>query len=155
MTDYLMKSWRNTKEMPLLLRLLCQGGMVVAPIFLCFLLLPITGWTVNGRTMSYAELWKSGAGVALGVFLVLLLFGTWGLAARNSGTRWALVLAPVAPYAVLVIFPWSSQVSSESLSAYTITSAIVTGLVIYGCLFHLQSVRRYLERSDVGEKSSA
>jgi hypothetical protein len=139
-----MKWWRNTKEMPFLLRLFCQGGMAVAPILLCFVLLPVTDWTVNGRTMSYVDLWKSGAGVSMVVFLTLLLVGTWGLAARNPRSRWALVFAPVAPYAILLVFPWSSQFSSESTSGDILAQAIVAGAIIYACLFHLQAVRKYL-----------
>src|SRR5262245_970431 len=154
MTGHLMKYWRNTREMPLLLRLLCQGGMVGTPILLFFLLVPITDWTVNGRPMSYAELWESGAGFSMATFIALLLVGTWGLAARNPATRWALVLAPVVPFAVLLVFPWSSQFSAESLSLELFAQAVVTGGVIYACLFHLRAVRRYLDRQDVGQASA-
>src|SRR5438309_1795592 len=56
--------WRNTKDLPFPLDMLCQGAMVAGPVLLVFLVLPIVEWTVNGRQMSYAELWKSGAGLA-------------------------------------------------------------------------------------------
>src|SRR5438034_6471454 len=68
------------------------------PVLFVFVVLPIVEWTVNGRPMSYAELWKSGAGLAFGLFLFLLMIGAWGLAARNLRSRWALVAAPTAPY---------------------------------------------------------
>ena len=90
--------WRNTKDLPFPLDMLCQGAMVAGPALLVFLVLPIVEWTVNGRPMSYAELWKSGAGLAFGLFLFLLMIGAWGLAARNLRSRWALVAAPTAPY---------------------------------------------------------
>jgi hypothetical protein len=75
--------WRNTKELPFPLDMLCQGAMVAGPILLVFLVLPIVEWTINGRQMSYAELWKSGAGLAFGLFLFLLMIGAWGLAAQS------------------------------------------------------------------------
>ena len=90
--------WRNTKDLPFPLDMLCQGAMVAGPVLFVFLVLPIVEWTVNGRQMSYAELWKSGAGLAFGLFLFLLMIGAWGLAARNLRSRWALVAAPTAPY---------------------------------------------------------
>src|SRR5262245_52347499 len=93
--------WRNTSEMPFLLRQLCQGGMVAGPILLIFLCLPIFEWTVNGRRVSYSELWLSGSGVAFALFVSLVAVGCWGLAARRPASRWALVLAPVAPYVTI------------------------------------------------------
>jgi len=94
-----VKRWRrNTKDLPFPLDMLCQGAMVAGPVLFVFLVLPIVEWTVNGRQMSYAELWKSGAGLAFGLFLFLLMIGAWGLAARNLRSRWALVAAPTAPY---------------------------------------------------------
>src|SRR5713101_6495150 len=54
--------WRNTNDLPFPLDMLCQGAMVAVPILFVFVVLPIVDWTINGRQMSYAELWKSGAG---------------------------------------------------------------------------------------------
>lgn len=34
MTSRLVTYWRNTEEMPAVLRILCQGGMIVGPVFL-------------------------------------------------------------------------------------------------------------------------
>ena len=41
--------WKNTKQMPLVLGVLCQGGMVVAPLVLLLVALPLTDWEVDGR----------------------------------------------------------------------------------------------------------
>jgi hypothetical protein len=75
-------TWKNTKGMPFLLRMYCQGAMVVAPLILFFLAVPLFDWTVNDRPVSYTELWSSGAGVTIGGCLMLVGLGGWGLAAR-------------------------------------------------------------------------
>ena len=141
----LARWWANTKEMPLVLRLLCQGGMIVSPIFIVLLLVPFIDWDINGRPMSYIEIWTSGAGLSICAFLVLVMVGTWGLAARNAKSRWVLVLAPLAPCAVLLL-PWRSQFATESLAIGTVTQLILGAAVIYICLFHLKIVRKYFER---------
>ena len=133
--------WQNTKSMPFLLRLLSQGAMVAAPILLLFLVLPITEWEINGHRVSYAELWFSGQGVAIAAPLALVAAGAWGLAARNSASRWLLVLSPVAPYLILAILP---ATPSESLTPDVIASAALTAAVFYFCLFRLRAVREYL-----------
>ena len=129
--------WRNSKEMPFLLRMLCQGGMIAGPLLLLFLIVPVAPWTVNGKAVSYAELWGSGAGVSAALFIGLITLGTWGMAARKSWTRWALVLAPILP---VVPFPKSML---PDLGLLLLNSAL-TGAVIYVCLFHIKSVRQYL-----------
>ncbi|MGH8164690.1 MAG: hypothetical protein ACREP1_10185, partial [Rhodanobacteraceae bacterium] len=73
-------AWRNTKEMPSLLRIYCRAAMVVAPLILIFLFYPLQEWNVNGKTMSYREFWSSGVGVSLGILIVLIAIGGWGLA---------------------------------------------------------------------------
>src|SRR5438477_11449495 len=94
--------WRNTKDLPFPLDMLCQGAMVAGPVLLVFLVLPIVEWTVNGRQMSYAELWKSAAGLASGLLLFLLMIGAWAFAARTLTSRWALVAAPAGRYVAMV-----------------------------------------------------
>ena len=137
----LSEYWQNTKSMPFLLRLLSQGAMVAAPILLLFLVLPITEWEINGHRVSYAELWFSGQGVAIAAPLALVAAGAWGLAARNSASRWLLVLSPVAPYLILAILP---ATPSEPLTPDVIASAALTAAVFYFCLFRLRAVREYL-----------
>src|SRR5437016_12448917 len=101
----IVESWSaSTVDLPFPLDMLCQGAMVAGPALLVFLVLPIVEWTVNGRQMSYAELWKSGAGLAFGLFLFLLMIGAWGLAARNRTSPWVLVAAPAPPYVAPVPF---------------------------------------------------
>lgn len=146
--------WKNTKEMPFLMRLLCQGGMVAGPILLFFLLAPIADWTVNGRRISYGELWSSGAGASFALFIALIILGSWGLAARKPISRWAVVLAPVAPYAVLLAFP-NSWLTADSISVSVLMQAFIAAALMYFCLFHLKGIRRYLERSSTNDEKSA
>src|SRR5215217_5104492 len=108
--------WRNTKEMPFPLSMLCQGGMVVAPTFLILLGFPLVEWEIDGRNMSYAELWSSGEGGAIVVSLALVSVGVWGIAARNRVSRWLLVLSPVVPYFLLAMFPGAPTVPSEPIA---------------------------------------
>jgi hypothetical protein len=116
--------------------------MVVGPILFVFLVLPIVDWPINGRQMSYAELWKSGAGLAFGLFLFLITIGAWGLAARNLRSRWALVAAPTAPYVASLPFLNSELLSTEDVW-FGILGGLVMGAIMYACLFHLPAVRRY------------
>jgi len=115
--------------------------MVAAPILLLFLGLPGTEWEIDGRFVSYAELWSSGDGAAIATFLTLVGGGAWGLAARSSVSRWLLVISPVAPYVVLAIFPASS---ANQISFFVVVSAILTAAVIYVSLFRLVAVSDYL-----------
>jgi hypothetical protein len=149
-TGRIMTYWQNTKSMPFLLRLLTQGAMVAAPILLLFLVLPITEWEVNGRSVSYAELWSSGEGAAIAVSLALVAAGAWGLAARNSASRWLLISSPLTPYVVLALFPTSPTSSFESIGAEVIASAVLTAAAFYFCLFHLRAVREYFDIKGVG-----
>lgn len=134
--------WRNTKDLPFPLDMLCQGAMVAGPIMFVFLVLPIVGWTINGRQLSYAELWKSGAGLAFGLFLFLITIGAWGLAARNPGSRWALVAAPTAPYIASVPFLHFGLLSTEEVR-FGLLGGLLMAAIAYACLFHLPAVRRY------------
>jgi len=73
--------------MPAVLRVLCRGGMVAPPILLVFLLIPIFQWEVDGREISYAELWHSGAGLVMATSMLLLAAGAWGSAGRMGWAR--------------------------------------------------------------------
>lgn len=134
--------WQNTKSMPFLLRMLSQGAMIAAPLLLLLLVLPITEWDINGRTMSYAELWSSGAGPLIAITLVLVAAGTWGLAARSRASRWVLVFSPLVPYFILAVIPASP---SESIMTDGVVSVVATSAVLYYCLFRLESVREYID----------
>jgi hypothetical protein len=147
--------WRNTKDLPFPLDMLCQGAMVVSPILFMFLVLPIVDWTINGRQISYAELWRSGAGLAFGLFLFLIIIGAWGLAARNLRSRWALVAAPTAPYIASVPFLNSGLLSTEDVW-FGILGGLLMAAIAYACLFHLPAVRRYFAGSrDAHDRHSA
>ena len=139
--DTLRTYWNNTKEMPFLLRVLCQGGMFAGPILLVFLALPIADWTFNGKRMSYSELRSSGVGLVMLVFIGLVIVGTWGMAARQPTSRWALVLAPLVPIILALAFPQLR--STVPLDPVFFLQVLVTPAIIYGCLFHLASIRKY------------
>lgn len=141
--------WNNTKELPFPIGILCQGGMVAGPILLAFLVLPIMDWTINERQMSYGELWTSGAGFVVALFVLLVMVGAWGLAARNPTSRWALVAAPIAPYVASMPLPKSGLMSADDV-LLGILSGLFTAAIIYGCLFHLPGVRRYLSSTARG-----
>ena len=136
--------WRNTKNMPQLLRMLCQGAMVAPPILAALLVLPLTDWTVNGKQVPYAELWKSGAGLTFLVFTLTATAGAWGLAARKTWARWALVATPVAPVIVAALYPktWFTEQASGDLSTWL--SALGMAAIFYACLFFLPSVKAYV-----------
>ena len=149
MLERLAAYWGNTKEMPLLLRLLCQGGMVVAPFLLLFLALPLVDWEIDGRRMSYSQLWSTGYGLAFAVALALTGVGVWGLAARNQFSRWLLVLAPTAPYVVLTAYSVSGISANTPIGTTVLLQAVGTSAVVYVCLFHLRVVRAYLDGKGV------
>jgi len=147
--------WRNTKNLPFPLDMLCQGAMVAGPVLLVILALPIVDWTTGDLAMSYAELWKSGAGIAFGLFLLLITIGAWGLAARKRASRWALVAAPPAPYVASMPFLNSGLLTAEDIR-YGILGGVLVAAVLYACLFHLPSVRRYFASGqDAHDRRSA
>ena len=145
-------SWQNTKTMPSLLRMFSQGVMVAPPILLLFLVLPLTDWSVNGKSMSYTDLWRSGAGVIAATTLLLATFGGWGIAAKVKAARWLWVATPLLPALLLPFFPALSA-SAWSSSAVNVGSGIVTALIVYGALFHTLAVREYFVR--VGGRADA
>lgn len=144
------RAWQNTKDMPFLLRMYCQGAMVVAPLLLFFLVLPLFDWNVNNRPLSYTELWSSGAGMASSLCLALAGLGGWGLAFRSSVARWAWVAAPSAPLLALPFFPASPQLSGLR-DGSLVAGALFTSVAVYAVLFHIPAVRRYLAHAATGE----
>jgi len=147
--------WRNTQDLPFPLDMLCQGAMIAGPTMFVFLVVPIVDWTIDGRHISYAELWASGAGVAFAVFLLLITLGAWGLAARSLASRWALVAAPIAPYLASVPFMNAGLLSREDI-LFGILGGLLMAAVIYACLFHLPAVRRYFAGGrDAHDRQSA
>jgi hypothetical protein len=138
--------WRNTKEMPEILRMFCQGAMVAPPILAVFVVFPFSDWTVNGRQVPYRELWASGAALTMLVFLLTATAGAWGLAARASWARWAWAAAPVASLLVAVMFPrtWFTE---ETRSVWLWLNVLGTSVLIYCCMFMIPAVRDYVARS--------
>jgi hypothetical protein len=134
--------WSNTKAMPSLLRMFCQGAMVAPPILAVLLVFPVMEWTVNGRQVPYRELWASGAGLTMLVFMLAAASGAWGLAARASWARWAWVATSVAPLLVAAVLP-STWFTAEVRNLSAWLGALATSALIFGCLFFIPAVRRY------------
>lgn len=134
----------NTKAMPPLLRMFCQGGMVAPPILALLLVLPLVDWTINGKQVSYAELWSSGAGLTMLVFMLVAAAGAWGLAARKRWSRWAWVATPIAPLLVAALYPttWFTEEVTRDSSVWF--GGLATSALIFVCLFFVPSVRNYV-----------
>ena len=144
--------WRNTKAMPQVLRVFCQGAMVAPPILAALLVLPLSDWTVNGREVPYSELWGSGAGVTFLAFTGMATVGAWGMAARRNWARWVWVATPVIPLVVASIYPstWFTEQAVGEFSTWL--SAIGAGAVLLACLFLPSSVNAYIS---AGERADA
>jgi len=134
----LREYWTNTRELPLVVRMLCRAGMLVAPFFLVMLILP-TEWAVDGRQMSSAELWRSGQAIA--VALPLLLYGTsaWGLAARQAWSRRVLVAAPPLSCLAMILSP----ATRVDVAVPDVLEATGLAVVIYIGLFHVKAVKMF------------
>jgi hypothetical protein len=138
---HVIACWRNTKELPLLVRALVRGAMVVTPLFLLLLVFPFFEWEIDGRLVSFAELWSSGSGIVFATSLLLVGVGAWGFAARSARSRWLLVVSPIAPYLALAAFP---SLASEAITLPGVAGSVITVAVFYFVLFHLRSVHKYL-----------
>lgn len=136
--------WKNTNDMPPILRVCCQGAMVAPPILALFLVLPLSDWQVNGRQVPYRELWSSGAGPVALLFVSLGAIGGWGLAARIGWSRWLWVAAPTAPLLMAAALPdtWFTQETTAAVSTWLV--ALASSALSYAELFWVPSVQRYL-----------
>lgn len=144
-------SWQNTQEMPALLRIFCRGGMVAAPILFLFLVLPIAPIKVNGQPVSYADLWSSGIGEILVLFIGLIGIGAWGMAARRGCSRWFVVLAGLLPAVFTTLIPNSSKYAPGIGKADFLAEATITAIFLYACLYMIPSVRRYFKKESSAE----
>jgi hypothetical protein len=135
--------WRNTRKMPTLLRMFCQGCMVVSPLMLLLIMLPIGNWNVDGQELTYRQFWTSAYPPIFISGLLLMTIGAWGAAARNSNSRWAVVLATLVPFLCALLLPSSSQ-----YEWFDVVGATLMSLVMYLLLFHLPAVVKYYERDD-------
>jgi hypothetical protein len=115
--------------------------MFAGPILLISLFIPASGWRVNDEVMSYSEFWASGAGASALLFIGLVTAGAWGMAARARWSRWALVLSQLLP---LVPFP-RALLPSIALS---IVLGLTGAVMAYLCLFHIPSIRAYMETAE-------
>jgi hypothetical protein len=139
--------------MPFAMRMLCGGAMLATPVLLVTLVVPILPWHVNGRIVSYDEMWSSGAAPVLALFLLLGAIASWGLALRRAGARWVAVATPIAPLLLAWLLP-----RSELLGTYqqpgTFFAMLPGAIGLYLCLFHLSAVERYLAGAERAALSS-
>ena len=139
---------KNMMELPFVIRVFCNGGMVVCPLMLLFVLLPVFNCEVNGQEMTYRELWTSGTGVVIAFSLAMATAGSWGLAARKPWARWVLVFMEPALLLTLALNP-STWMEQEGLTVGELAvQTLLTSLCIYACLFHLPGMRRYYEAAN-------
>lgn len=134
----LVTFWRNTGELPLVLRALCRGGMLVAPLFLLMLALPIE-WTLDEQQVSSAELWRTGQGIVIACPLALYGIGAWGLAARQHWSRWLLVAASPLSGVVLVLNP----ATHVGIAMPDVLGGVGLAVLVYIGLFHVRAVQAF------------
>jgi hypothetical protein len=143
--------WRDTKTMPYILGVFCQGAMVVTPIIAALLIFPVMEWTINEKALTYSELWSCGAGSVFLLWMLMIATGAWGLAARAIWARWVCVANPVMPLLLAAIHP-KTWFTSEVVAGIDIwLSALATSAFIFVCLFFIPSVLSYVH----GPKSDA
>jgi hypothetical protein len=142
-SEILRRARSGVAAMPLLMRMLCGIAMLASPILLVALCLPIVSFSVGGKEVAFQEIWRSGLGVILWISLLLSGLASWGLALRRPIARWFAVAGPIAPIAVAALLPHSA-VLSHYQQPNAILLALPYAMGMYFCLFHVQSVRRYL-----------
>jgi hypothetical protein len=126
----------------MLLRIFCQGGMVAPPILALLLVLPIMNWNVNGRSVTYSELWQSGAGLTMLGFTLIATAGAWGSAARAAWARWAWVATPLVPLVLAAAQPNTWFTLAVADSSIWLNALATSGFIAAG-LFLVPSVRAY------------
>jgi hypothetical protein len=117
----MMVAWLNTRELPTLARWSIRYGMIVCPILIVVLMLP---WLPLATPLPAA------------VWMALLAFGCWGVAARRPNYRWVLVFSPFATEVVSILY--------VPLRLLDIASAGWWSIVVYILLFRVRSIRTYL-----------
>jgi hypothetical protein len=143
--EWIRDCWQNTKTMPWILRFLCQGCMVVAPLMLILLLLPWIEWSMDGQSVGYSERWSSPSGIALALALFLATTGSWGMAARIANSRWLIVASPSVP-GLIITLAASARNFRASIETSIWLEAVITSLILYGALFHVNAVRQFFDR---------
>lgn len=115
---------------------------MASPILLLILSIPSTNWKVNGRNVTYQELWASGAGLVFLSMIALVGVGSWGIAARKSEARWALVLANIVPVTVMSLWPLTWFTDQDSYLGFWISSFISAAFMFF-LLFRVESINTY------------
>jgi hypothetical protein len=128
--------------MPTLMRMFCGGAMLATPVLLLLMLVPLVPLQIDGQAVSRREFWESGIALVFVSFLLLGLVGSWGMALRRPGARWAAVSMPVAPGLILLLLPTSRLVASEQ-GLRTVAVGCAYAVAFYLCLFHIPVLKRY------------
>ncbi len=131
--------WRNTRSMPSLVRMFCQGSMLVPPIFVVLAAWPISDWSVNGKNLTYSEFWASGPAPTIASGLILVTIGAWGAAARNSRSRWAILFSVPVPYLVAFSFDYLTSYSS-GYDWFDLIGSVIMTFLLYLVFFRLEPV---------------
>ena len=137
--------WANFDGMPKLLKCL------TAHVASCFVLLaisviPIDLYALQGRHVTYAEWWTSGAGVLASVLGIVGPFAAWAIASKKTYAR-AVYLGFLA---LAFVEPWLFIVTL----AYVLTGLLFVGLGAF-YMYKWQSVLVYFAPNQSFEPTSA
>ncbi|MDI9243845.1 hypothetical protein [Marinobacter sp. CHS3-4] len=135
--------WSNFKAMPFFMKLLALHGSIFL-VGALVTLFPIGGFSVDGKEVTYADWWSSGAGIEF--FLVALSIGT-GAICLLKRVKYARVI-----YFAVLTSIFAMRLASEPTLLFrldwVLTLIAFLGL-IYWYLFHKKTVRRYFGASSL------
>ena len=147
--------WKNTKDMPFPMRTLCQGTMVAGPILIFALILPIAAWRIGERYLSYGELWSSGVGETMIIFIGSTTVGAWLLAMRKERGRRLVMLGTLVPSVLVLVVPAFSDYAGHSQKLEFILQVIAFYGLQYWALFRWAAFQVYLGQGAVDHESAA
>jgi len=129
---------QNFKHMPLILKFLTAHGLMCL-MLLVFSVIPNESMSIDGKAVTYAQWWSSGAGVFASAIGLALPFSAWLILQKSTLARpvylSSLVLTLVFPYLIF----WENYGSA-------IAGAVLVMLVA-GYLYRKQSVVAYFGSS--------
>lgn len=136
--------WKNFCSMPKLLKFL------VAHSALCFVffaasVIPNDSFSIQGRHVSQAEWWSSGAGVFASLIGLAGPFAAWAMASKQSYAR--------ATYLAFLGLGFVAPCVFLGMLAYVLPGLIVMGIgALY--LYKWRSVQRYFSRNPLDTDGS-
>lgn len=135
--------------MPELMRILCGGAMVATPVLLVLMFVPLVPLHINGQAVSRREFWHSGVALVFASFLILGVIGSWGMALRRPGTRWAVVSIVLVPAVISQLLPASALLAlGQPSPSRMLVAGCAYAIGFYLCLFHIPAVKRYFGLSE-------